>query len=157
MSASRKVTLQFSQSRWHLWSRFKGEAVSWRAPSSSAQVCAARQLSGYGTKADGRCKDNIRGISCIVAHSHVLRLPLGTVVQKTWKSVLFLTVFNAILCVKVHIFRDLIPTFRAQMEMLDKLWHMQMTLTTFILAFFLNKSYSVWTDMLSLGRRIQGR
>ena len=43
------------------------------------------------------------------------------------------------------------------MEMLDKLWHMQMTLTTFILAFFLNKSYTVWTDMLSLGRRIQGR
>ncbi|GMH85459.1 hypothetical protein TL16_g10236 [Triparma laevis f. inornata] len=43
------------------------------------------------------------------------------------------------------------------MEKLDKLWHMQMSLTTFILAFFLNRGASVWNDMNSYGRRIQGR
>ena len=68
---------------------------------------------------------------------------------------MFLTLFNVLLCVKVHI--NLVPAFRENMEKLDKLWHMQMSLTTFILAFFLNRSAGVWSDLLSFGRRIQGR
>ena len=43
------------------------------------------------------------------------------------------------------------------MVKLDKLWHMQMSLTTFILAFFLNCSQAVWSDMVLLCRKIQGR
>jgi hypothetical protein len=39
------------------------------------------------------------------------------------------------------------------MNKLDKLWHMQMSLTTFIVAFFLNKAHTVWGDQLSNGRR----
>ncbi|GMH56297.1 hypothetical protein TrLO_g5449 [Triparma laevis f. longispina] len=79
----------------------------------------------------------------------------GTILQKTWKSALFFTLFNVLLCLKVHL--NLVPLFRENMEKLDKLWHMQMSLTTFILAFFLNRGASVWNDMNSYGRRIQGR
>lgn len=61
---------------------------------------------------------------------------------------------NVILCLKFkYIFKVNMGNLKEAMEKLDKLWHMQMSLTTFIVAFFLNKAHTVWGDQLSNGRR----
>ncbi len=81
----------------------------------------------------------------------------GTILEKTWKGAAMFTILNVIICVKAHFLFNDLKGWAKQMELLDKLWHMQMSLTTFILAFFLNKAQSVWADCLGYGRRIQGR
>ena len=43
----------------------------------------------------------------------------------------------------------------ARLLVFDKLWHYQMTLTTFILTFFVTKSYDFWRSTYNYGRKIQ--
>ena len=43
----------------------------------------------------------------------------------------------------------------ARLSVFDKLWHYQMTLTTFILTFFVTKSYDFWRSTYNYGRKIQ--
>ena len=45
----------------------------------------------------------------------------------------------------------------AKLDVFDKLWHYQQTLTTFILTFFLGQAYNLWRDMYKTARTIQGR
>lgn len=47
--------------------------------------------------------------------------------------------------------------FIANLHMVHKIWSYQQGLTTFILTFFLNASFSFWRELYSIGRRIQGR
>lgn len=44
-----------------------------------------------------------------------------------------------------------------RLDVIRHLWNYQMSLTTFILTFFLNQAYGYWKHVLSLARRIQGR
>ena len=61
---------------------------------------------------------------------------------------------NVILCLKFkYIFKVNIVNRKEAMETLDKLWHSQMSLTTFLVAFFLTQAHTVWGDQLSNGRR----
>ena len=45
----------------------------------------------------------------------------------------------------------------SRLKVLDKLWHYQMQLTTFILTFFVGQAYALWREMYATGRKIQGR
>jgi predicted membrane chloride channel (bestrophin family) len=45
----------------------------------------------------------------------------------------------------------------ARLAIFEKIWGLQMTLTTFILTFFVNQAFSFWQEVYSIGRRIQGR
>lgn len=47
--------------------------------------------------------------------------------------------------------------FIQRLDIIRKLWSYQMTLTTFILTFFVNQAYSFWQDVHGIARRIQGR
>jgi hypothetical protein len=44
-----------------------------------------------------------------------------------------------------------------RLKVFNKIWHYCMTLTTFILTFFVTQAYSFWRDMYSTGRKVQGR
>ena len=45
----------------------------------------------------------------------------------------------------------------ARMAVFDDVWKYLMTLTTFILTFFVGESYSLWKNMYTIGRKVQGR
>jgi hypothetical protein len=45
----------------------------------------------------------------------------------------------------------------ARLSIVQKIWSYQMSLTTFILTFFLNQAYSYWKDIYGNTRSIQGR
>jgi len=47
--------------------------------------------------------------------------------------------------------------FIAKLHMVHKIWNYQQALTTFILTFFLNQSFTIWREIYDIGRRIQGR
>jgi hypothetical protein len=96
----------------------------------------------------------------------------GTILQRTWKecAMAMLGAFAVIVAFRQgrpersmflwrsgH--REAIQTAKwfSQLAALDKLWHYQMTLTTFVLTFFLNKAFDLWRRMYRIGRRIQGR
>lgn len=91
----------------------------------------------------------------------------GTVFQHSWRTVainmLISFVFNVI-AQKITgvqpgaaIAPDKSHPFVARLEILRKLWGYQMSLTTFILTFFVNQAYSFWTQMYTIARKIQGR
>jgi hypothetical protein len=64
----------------------------------------------------------------------------GTVLQKTFRSSLLLALVNLLMLLNAdHVFRVL-PALRAELDMVDKLWRFQTTITTFVLAFFLNQA-----------------
>lgn len=91
----------------------------------------------------------------------------GTILQQTWKG----AIANMLLSVGIisavrHYFQPtwaigMIPDptcpFVQRTVGLSKLWHYLMTLTTFILTFFLSQAYAVWKNMYSITRKIQGR
>jgi len=43
------------------------------------------------------------------------------------------------------------------LDIINKIWSYQMSLTIFILSFFLNQAYSFWQNVTGITRRIQGR
>lgn len=45
----------------------------------------------------------------------------------------------------------------ATLKSFNQVWRLLMSLTTFLLTFFLNQSYSFWRDFYKVGRSIQGR
>jgi len=45
----------------------------------------------------------------------------------------------------------------ARLDIIQKIWAYQMSLTIFILTFFLNQAYQFWRDVHGIARRIQGR
>jgi hypothetical protein len=47
--------------------------------------------------------------------------------------------------------------FVARLAIFDKIWGTLMSLTTFLLTFFVGQAYSFWRDFMQVGRSIQGR
>lgn len=45
----------------------------------------------------------------------------------------------------------------ARLDIVQRMWSYQMSLTTFILTFFVNHSYSLWQNVHGIARRVQGR
>lgn len=45
----------------------------------------------------------------------------------------------------------------ARLSLFDQTWKYLMTLTTFVLTFFLGEAYSLWKQVYTVGRKIQGR
>jgi hypothetical protein len=91
----------------------------------------------------------------------------GTVVQHAWKPTLgtMLMSFFFILFIRTKVAHtwplgtapDHNITAIARLEVFGKLWRYLMTLTTFILTFFLSQAYSMWRDVYNAARKIQGR
>ena len=92
----------------------------------------------------------------------------GTILQASVHKVLLNMGWSAILCVGLRRICGatwgwgLEPSgdqclWVARLKVFDKLWHYQQTLTTFILTFFLGQAYSLWRDMYTTARKIQGR
>jgi len=91
----------------------------------------------------------------------------GTILQQAWKASAFNMVVSILFITLIR--KEVNPTWivggipdpaNPMIERfvgLGKLWHYIMTLTTFILTFFLDKAYTLWRDMYSLSRKIQGR
>eukprot|EP00986_Skeletonema_menzelii_P009237 scaffold4151_cov137-Skeletonema_menzelii.AAC.9 len=91
----------------------------------------------------------------------------GTILQQSWKaaaaSMLVSTCFIAALgffCRPTWAPGQIPdPTFPviSRLIPLAKLWHYLMTITTFILTFFLSQAYTLWRNMYDTTRKIQGR
>ena len=92
----------------------------------------------------------------------------GTILQASLHKVLLNMGWSAILCVALRRICGatwgwgLEPSgdeclWVARLKVFDKLWHYQQTLTTFILTFFLGQAYSLWREMYTTARKIQGR
>jgi len=113
----------------------------------------------------------------------VMRHIRGTVLQKTFRTAIIVTLANVALNLKIKYLFKAMPTMQAEMEVIDRLWKFVVSLTTFVLgkrrgrratpitlhsqsnrfannylaAFFLNQSYSLYQNVLSLTRQVQGR
>lgn len=91
----------------------------------------------------------------------------GTVFQHNYKTVLGNMLFSLafIFCARqmtgsawsIGMPPDKNHPFIQRLDVIRHLWNYQMSLTTFILTFFLNQAYGYWKHVLSLARRIQGR
>lgn len=91
----------------------------------------------------------------------------GTIFQHAWKTSVFNMMvslaFSALIRKSCHPTWDLgmLPDKEnriiARLVGLQLVWKYLMTVTTFILTFFLSQAYSVWREIYSLSRKIQGR
>jgi hypothetical protein len=91
----------------------------------------------------------------------------GTILQQAWTSaaanmlvsVCFITAVR--LCCKPTWAPGQIPNSSfpviSRLGGLAKLWHYLMSITTFILTFFLSQAYTLWRNMYDTTRKIQGR
>lgn len=91
----------------------------------------------------------------------------GTVIRHTLGSAVFNMSVSLIVCLAIRkithgswaigLAPDTDHVLIGRLTVFDKLWHYLMTLTTFILTFFVGQAYSLWRDMYNVGRAIQGR
>jgi len=91
----------------------------------------------------------------------------GTIPRKAWRRVLFNTILASVMLGLVRFFSrptwelfevpDPTHTLIAHLRAWGTMWNYQLTLTTFVLTFFLNQAYTFWRGCLSLARKIQGR
>ena len=94
----------------------------------------------------------------------------GTVVSHAWKGTLLNMALSLALCTYVRCCITSPPTwavtstpdvsshpFLGKLNLFSKVWKYVMSLTTFILTFFLSQAYGLWREMYSSARRIQGR
>mmetsp|Transcript_37076 Transcript_37076/g.41756 ORF Transcript_37076/g.41756 Transcript_37076/m.41756 type:complete len:516 (-) Transcript_37076:320-1867(-) len=126
------------------------------------------QISGVKSKYDG---DIIRQFQ--PERRWLWSLWRGTILQHAWKSALVnmavsvLFIFS-IRLVNHYIFKnplhwpigaipDKTHPFIIRTQGLYKLWVYTMSITTFVLTFFLSQAYSLWRDIYTKGRKIQGR
>lgn len=80
----------------------------------------------------------------------------GTVLQSTLPACIALTLVSFTLCMTTGQ-TGIMEVFKESMARLDKLWHMQMTLSSFFLAFYLNGAKALFDNVMSVTRKIQGR
>ena len=98
----------------------------------------------------------------------------GTVLQTTWPKAFIVMVFGSIFITLVRSWSCMLPGCNldawslfttpppshpviARLLPLNAFWHIQLTLTTFIVTFFLQKAYDFWRISYKLSRSIQGR
>eukprot|EP00567_Pseudictyota_dubia_P006863 CAMPEP_0197455208 /NCGR_PEP_ID=MMETSP1175-20131217/40174_1 /TAXON_ID=1003142 /ORGANISM="Triceratium dubium, Strain CCMP147" /LENGTH=478 /DNA_ID=CAMNT_0042988999 /DNA_START=207 /DNA_END=1643 /DNA_ORIENTATION=+ len=92
----------------------------------------------------------------------------GTLLQHGLKGAAGNMIVATLLCVFVHqitgtsnwICLDKVVSsdiLLSRLAVFDKLWHYQMTLTTFILTFFVTQAYNFWRHMYDSGRSIQSK
>jgi len=94
----------------------------------------------------------------------------GTVLQHSYKTCLLNVLLTTIIVILVGIrtgslqvggtvgfLPDPSDPIMQRFQMVKKIWSYQMSLTTFILTFFVNQAYNFWLDMYGIARRIQGR
>lgn len=84
----------------------------------------------------------------------------GTVFQYGMRTALFYMFFAAVVCVILPYFDD--PTNDDDpvdngLDAFNQVWKYLLTLTTFIMTFFLNQSYNLWRQVYNLSRSVQGR
>lgn len=91
----------------------------------------------------------------------------GTVLQQVLPSVAFNMFATWLLCMALRkathgawpigLKPDTSHPLIARLALFDDVWKYLMTLTTFILTFFVGESYSLWKNMYTIGRKVQGR
>jgi hypothetical protein len=91
----------------------------------------------------------------------------GTIFQHAWKTavlnMMISLAFSALIRKSCHPTWDLGMLPDSENHMISRLvglqlvWRYLMTLTTFILTFFLSQAYGIWREMYSISRKIQGR
>ena len=91
----------------------------------------------------------------------------GTIVQQSWKAAASSMLLSTCFIAALRFFCR--PTWApgqipdpnfpviSRLIPLAKLWHYLMTITTFILTFFLSQAYTLWRNMYDTTRKIQGR
>lgn len=91
----------------------------------------------------------------------------GTILEQSWKASAFNMIVSILFISLIR--KEVNPTWivggipDARNPMIErfvglgKLWHYILTLTTFILTFFLNKAHDLWQNVYSMGRKVQGR
>lgn len=91
----------------------------------------------------------------------------GTVFEQNWRTVGYMMLYSLFFTGGTRLLTDptwkfgLIPDkthpFIIRLDIIRKIWNYQMSLTTFILTFFVQKAYTFWLELYNIGRRIQGR
>ena len=92
----------------------------------------------------------------------------GTILSHAWKGTIMNMALSLALVMYVRFYIS--PTwaitstpdittnpFLGRLSMFSKVWKYVMSLTTFILTFFLSQAYGLWREMYSSARKIQGR
>jgi len=77
----------------------------------------------------------------------------GTVLKSNFKLVLVMMLYSLLvgkLCKSL-------PSLSPLLSSLNQIWSYQMSLTTFIVTFFLNQAFSFWREIYNLARVIQGQ
>lgn len=87
--------------------------------------------------------------------------------ERSWPQILRNMVLGTLMVVAVRTATDVtwalwtVPDSShpvvSHLRALDTMWNYQLTLTTFVLTFFINQAYTFWRNCYSLARRIQGR
>lgn len=91
----------------------------------------------------------------------------GTVFEHNYRTVLGNMLMSLIFIVVTRLVTEpswkfgLVPDkshpFIQRLDIIRKIWSYQMSLTTFILTFYVQKAYSFWQQLYDIGRGIQGR
>jgi predicted membrane chloride channel (bestrophin family) len=91
----------------------------------------------------------------------------GTIAQHNYKTTLLNMLFSLVFIIwtrrctdpnwNMGFAPDKSHPFIQRLVIVQKIWGYQMSLTTFILTFFLNQAFSFWKEIHSIARRIQGR
>eukprot|EP00903_Cladosiphon_okamuranus_P015493 g14304.t1 len=81
----------------------------------------------------------------------------GTILEETWPATLLNMTVALVVCVACQRLQVSFPRLAEQLHKIDLIWKIHMTLTTFILTFFVSQSYDMWRSVYKAARHVQGR
>ncbi|CAN0205039.1 unnamed protein product, partial [Pylaiella littoralis] len=81
----------------------------------------------------------------------------GTMLEDTWGATLLNMGAALVVCVACQRLQVFFPRLSEQLLEIDIIWKIHMTLTTFILTFFVSQSYDMWRSVYQTTRFVQGR
>ncbi|CAM9708322.1 unnamed protein product, partial [Ectocarpus sp. 8 AP-2014] len=81
----------------------------------------------------------------------------GTMLEDTWEATVLNMGVALVVCVAYQGLQVSCPRLSEQLFKIDIIWKIHMTLTTFILTFFVSQSYAMWRSVYKTTRHVQGK
>eukprot|EP00752_Nemacystus_decipiens_P011714 g10395.t1 len=81
----------------------------------------------------------------------------GTILEETWPATLLNMGVALGVCMTCQRLQAFFPRLSEQLHKIVIIWKIHMTLTTFILTFFVSQSYDMWRSVYKATRHVQGR
>ncbi|CAM9989073.1 unnamed protein product [Ectocarpus sp. 12 AP-2014] len=81
----------------------------------------------------------------------------GTMLEDTWEATVLNMGVALVVCLAYQRLQVSYPRLSEQLFKIDVIWKIHMTLTTFILTFFVSQSYAMWRSVYKTTRHVQGK